>query len=886
MNILRVRLKDFRGVLDEEVVIAPVGVTIIEGPNEIGKTSVALGLDLIFSEFDSSSKQFIKSYRPIGRDVGPEVEVELTAGEYHVVFAKRWLKGPSTSLRVMAPSPEDHAGRPAHDRMMEILAANVDMDLWRALRYQQGQAITQASVNTSPSLQAALDASSGRVEDTQGSEIQLWSLVEQERQRYVTPSTGRPVADRIRQAESLTSQMAKVDELSASVEELEESADRLSGLRSRVGQLEEMRTTQRNEVADLIAKQRKIEDATNRVDQLAAHVRSAESERELYSTRVDERRRQIEAVDDAKGAYVELEDGRSSELSALNLAQGEEAGARESRDEVQTRLVEVRKQSAQSQSDVDYFRKTIRVRLLGERIEKIDEAISKSIAAQEFVASNSLDQVVFDQLTDVYQSVIELRAALNAEHPPIMVRALSDLTIEANGDEISMAKDESRELSAGRELNIVFPNVAEVQFSGSASAEERRDELDAALGAFDGLLLQAGVSGEDPMRQARELLVERRRNEQVIEEARIMLDTHLEGQTPEMIRAEFSLLGSEVSTYKSASRDGALPSSQDEASEIRDQLLQRIDELVADESSTKSRLETAVTAHQELLVASARSSERISQARETLQSSEAQLLSARSERADKDLDMSLTTAETALSEAKENLRQETDALAELDPETVAGFLVNSRDVSARLDENIELAKDDVRRIELLLSLKGEAGLHDLLGAANGELQSLRRRKDQIDRQARAIERLYSVMARHREDTKSAHVAPLKAAIEKLGRYVFGSTLSVEIDRETLSIVSRSIDGVAVPFDGLSGGAKEQVSMIARLACAQMVSGSEGSGVPIIIDDALGNSDPDRLATLGAVIAAAGRDSQVIVLTCVPDRFRNVGAATVLSLSNN
>ena len=97
---------------------------------------------------------------------------------------------------------------------------------------------------------------------------------------------------------------------------------------------------------------------------------------------------------------------------------------------------------------------------------------------------------------------------------------------------------------------------------------------------------------------------------------------------------------------------------------------------------------------------------------------------------------------------------------------------------------------------------------------------------------------------------------------------------------------RSIDGVTVPFDGLSGGAKEQVSLIARLACAQIVSGSDDdTGVPIIIDDALGNSDPDRLATLGAVIAAAGRDSQVVVLTCVPDRFRNVGAASVVSLKS-
>jgi hypothetical protein len=50
------------------------------------------------------------------------------------------------------------------------------------------------------------------------------------------------------------------------------------------------------------------------------------------------------------------------------------------------------------------------------------------------------------------------------------------------------------------------------------------------------------------------------------------------------------------------------------------------------------------------------------------------------------------------------------------------------------------------------------------------------------------------------------------------------------------------------------------------------------------DDALGNSDPARLERLGAVLGMAGRQVQVIVLTCTPDRYRNVGSAEVIRLA--
>lgn len=52
---------------------------------------------------------------------------------------------------------------------------------------------------------------------------------------------------------------------------------------------------------------------------------------------------------------------------------------------------------------------------------------------------------------------------------------------------------------------------------------------------------------------------------------------------------------------------------------------------------------------------------------------------------------------------------------------------------------------------------------------------------------------------------------------------------------------------------------------------------------VIIDDALGYPDPDRLQHVGAALGVAGKDCQVIVLTCEPGRYRGVGGAKVISL---
>ena len=46
MKVLRLRLRNYRGIAQREIEFAPGGVTIVSGPNEVGKSSLSEAIEL------------------------------------------------------------------------------------------------------------------------------------------------------------------------------------------------------------------------------------------------------------------------------------------------------------------------------------------------------------------------------------------------------------------------------------------------------------------------------------------------------------------------------------------------------------------------------------------------------------------------------------------------------------------------------------------------------------------------------------------------------------------------------------------------------------------------------------------------------------------------
>lgn len=110
MRLHRLTLRDVKGVRERTVDFPDRGVMVIEGPNEVGKTTLLDAFDALLTFKATSKAAGVRALQPVDRDVAPFVEAELTIGGQRLRYAKQWLRQPSTTLHVLSPRPEQLTG--------------------------------------------------------------------------------------------------------------------------------------------------------------------------------------------------------------------------------------------------------------------------------------------------------------------------------------------------------------------------------------------------------------------------------------------------------------------------------------------------------------------------------------------------------------------------------------------------------------------------------------------------------------------------------------------------------------------------------------------------------------------------------------------------------
>ena len=235
-----------------------------------------------------------------------------------------------------------------------------------------------------------------------------------------------------------------------------------------------------------------------------------------------------------------------------------------------------------------------------------------------------------------------------------------------------------------------------------------------------------------------------------------------------------------------------------------------------------------------------------------------------------------SAAQTAAGRVAELAEQ----LAAAAPDAVAAELAEAVEAAATLRERHDEIARTLHEIASQLTVFGTEGRKGKLDAAEIQCEHARDEHDRVGRRARAVQLLRDVMVRHRDTTRLRYVEPFRAELQRLGRPVFGPSFEVDVDSD-LCILNRTLDGCTVPYESLSGGAKEQLGILARLAGAALVAKEDA--VPILIDDALGFTDPQRLVKMAAVFDTLGERGQVIVLTCTPGRYDGIKDAQRIEL---
>lgn len=872
MRLHRVRLCNYRGVADCEVQFPAQGITVIEGPNEVGKTSIPEGLDLLCTKMDSSGHRQVKSVQPVGRDVGPEVEIEMSTGEYRFMYRKRWLRRSETVLSVLSPQHEQLTGRAAHERVEEILDETLDRDLWEALRIEQGAELLLPGFDV-PSLVAALDqAASG--DDAADEDDDLWTRICEEHDRYWT-ATGRPRKDRNAKSAELETTRSRVLELE----------DQLNSLDRDVTEMERLAAGKRRLVADqdrfdqqaseLSEQWNATERVRNKVDRLAAASAAATLKRDGIASEQQRRQELIDELDSRAEELSELEVQAQQSAPALAAAIQHVDDTTAALDAARADLSTAEAEQRRADEDRDHHRNRIEVEQLSERHERIVEAEQNLQEADTVLESVKVDDDLLGQIEGAHLAVVRAEAAVAS----IDTTASRDLTIDINGEEVVLGAGETRHTVVDEDVLLVVPDTVEIRVragTGSQSLAAQRRHAHQELGR---LCAAAGVADQVEARQAAE---QRKAAERKRRDARDTIERDLRDLTVVGLRGKIERLTKRINAYAAErSEDPPLPPDLDTATQVAAAKARTVEEKRAQFDNCDEAAKSADGALQEERLGESNLVGKIEMARNAKQQAADSVASARSQRTDSTIASELAHAEENAREALESLGDAEAELSAADPESLKVRLQNAQNAARRVSDDLQGNEQRQNDLRITLSVRGEEGLHTRHDEATGQLRYLEREHQRTEARAEAARLLHNTFSGRRQEARQRYSGPFKQRIEQLGRIVFNPSFRVDID-QNLRIVSRTLDGDTLRVDQLSAGALEQLAVIGRLACAAIVS-PEGGGAPVIIDDALGWSDPDRLERMGAAIAAAGDHCQVIILTCTPGRYAHIGNATTIQL---
>ncbi|MDO5629926.1 MAG: hypothetical protein Q4G43_16550, partial [Mobilicoccus sp.] len=253
---------------------------------------------------------------------------------------------------------------------------------------------------------------------------------------------------------------------------------------------------------------------------------------------------------------------------------------------------------------------------------------------------------------------------------------------------------------------------------------------------------------------------------------------------------------------------------------------------------------------------------------------------ARERHSDDELASARHTAHADLAAATQAADEVRAEVARLDPDSLEVRLAGATAAVESLQSRHAAARDERLALEARLRHAGEQGRAERLAEAESALARAERLHVATTRRAAAAKELYDTLRRHRDRVSAAYVEPFGQVVSTLGRVVYGPDFDVEVG-PGLTIDARVLAGRRIPYEALSSGAKEQMSILTRLACASLVDPEQGA--PVIIDDALGYSDPAKLQRICSAFSLVGGTSQIILLTCTPGRYGAIPGATVVQV---
>lgn len=877
MKLHRLRLTNFRGVTDRDIAFPPSGVIVLEGDNEVGKSSMIDALDLLLQEKDSSTKALVKGIKPVSTDTGSAVEAEISSGPYRFVYRKQFNRSTGTTLTIQSPAPEQLTGIPAHERVLRMLEDTMDTGLWHALRVMQAAPMTQANLSESGALATALDKAAGTTGDQEGNDL-LIAAIEHEHLTYFTKT--RKLTGHYRAlSEALDAAQSHAQAALNALAEIADDVEKHASLTSDLSELRDQQATA-NEEFQTLSDELSATDELRR--QVSDSIRAAVTARqELERARQDSCTRFELAADIAERSRStdKLLVQSTQKLADYAITKKQVTDQQDKTTQLAEAAGAARIAAGIARNDVSYLQDVNELERLRVRLSQITQFAADIETAQRTLATTSVSASLLQGIEEASTSLEVATALQQASAAQLLLSPLTEnLEIEINGERLLLGNGSAEKRSVAKPVEILIAEVLRLTLTPAADAHSLAAKTNQNHDELTKLLTQAQAANVSDARTLHELL---RSAENQLHVTKQGLEQLLAGDDTGELRTRQIVLEEQIETYRKTRAQH--PSIAEEIATAR--AISNAAE--ADESDARLLLDQAnagLTSYiterniQQVEIATLESTFKAQN--HELTSAAERLREARESVTDGDVAARMKEAETAVQSAELVEQQLAARLTAADPDSLQSRQTNAAQLTKRLSTEIEARMAEATAVKARLEVTGSQGRQDHHDDKKTALHDADQKYSAAKARADAAQMLHDVMQRHRNDAKKEYVKPFKEHVTALGRIVYGANFQVDID-SNLHIATRTIDGTTLPYGSLSTGAKEQLAIMTRLACATIVD--EADGVPVIIDDALGYSDPGRLRRLSAAFGAAAAYSQVILMTCSPDRYRAIGSATVIKV---
>lgn len=869
MRVQRLRLSQirrFRGTL--EIPDLSPGINLFCGPNETGKSTIARAIRAAFFErYRSSVLEDLLPKGEVPTSCSPTVEISFESGGQHHTLLKTFFAKKRCAYTRDGEVLDGEEAEEAISRLLGFGYAGKGASkpehwgipglLW--IEQGDGHRIDEPVESAADYLRTALESTVGAVASSSGDDV-LVTLREQ-RDQLLTPGTGRPRGVYQEAGRELAEVREQGAALDVQITAYREDVDRLTGLRAqhdadaKARPWEVFKAKLEGARQELVAAER----LQGEHEQQLKNVSASSTNRELLAERLrtfSDRRamlaRRQEALVAAKQAL------EAAQAAAVQAEQRRDAAARVS-DEARTRV---------ALAEAEEKRRTLNERLdqASSEAARLEAALAKALEqAEELARHNATVDANRQSAADVEAAV---RARDTLREREILQSAAATAITFALLPEIAATLD-GKPVDPNSEHRITA--TAQIQIEGVGSIGVRPGDSDVAdlarqveeaRAAAERALAKLGVASVEEARSRQDRFKQAQADAKAAE---AMLGLTAPQGVDKLRSALATATQTRAETANQLQALPAAPGGQSvdvtEARAANAAAIERLEHASDAHLAAAKMLATAQAGEQAAAAEVGKLREAVDEAQSSGVEDDTQALLAKA----------LADQEAAKAQAAELAKR----IEQSQPDVLR------QDVQ-RLQSSMEQSLathnqrgNSIAALEARLEVAGANGIEEQREELRVREQALSRRLAELQLRAKALSLLVERLETKRQALTAKLQAPLQARLDHYMRLLFpGARLGLQEDL-TPAVLERGVGTDAVDFGQLSHGAREQIALISRLAYADLLK-EAGKPTLILLDDALVNTDSQRLDLMQRVLYDAAQRHQMLLFTCHPERWAGLG----------